>query len=129
VGRILSPASYPRLPQLTGGLGWRMALALLGVAGLLAATATHAKSALQHKLLAPIVIAWSLTAALVTLLRTEGPWIEDIAIFRALTEYYTMSIVVLAAASASWRIMLPVMGVTALLAPLVWFASIRSVSF
>jgi hypothetical protein len=129
VGRILSPASYPRLPQLTGGLGWRMALALLGVAGLLAATATHAKSALQHKLLAPIVIAWSLTAALITLLRTEGPWIEDIAIFRALTEYYTLSIAVLAAASASWRVMLPVMGVAALLAPLVWFASIRSVSF
>jgi hypothetical protein len=129
VGRILSPASYPRLPELTGGLGWRMALALVGVAGLLVATARHVQSALQNKLLAPTVIAWSLTAALITLLRTDGPWIDDIAIFRALTEYYTLSIVVLAAASASWFVMLPVMGVAGLLAPLVWFASIRSLSF
>jgi hypothetical protein len=129
VGRILSPASYLRLPQLTAGLGWRMALALVGVVGLLAATVTHVQSALQNKLLAPTVIAWSLTAALISLLRTDGPWIEDIAIFRALTEYYTLSIVVLAAASASWFVMLPVMGVAGLLGRLVWFASIDHVSF
>jgi hypothetical protein len=106
-----------------------MALALVGVAGLLAATATHVRSALQNKLLAPTVIGWSLTAALITLLRTDGPWIEDIAIFRTLTEYYTLSIVVLAAASASWRVMLPVIGVAGLLVPVVWFASIGSLSF
>lgn len=129
VVRILSPASYPGLPQLTAGLGWRMVLALVGVVGLLAAAVTHIQSALQNKLLAPTVIAWSLTAALITLLRTDGPWIEDIAIFRALTEYYTLSIVVLAAASASWFLMLPVMGVAALLVRLVWFASIDHVSF
>jgi hypothetical protein len=73
------------------------------------------------------VIAWSLTAALITLLRTDGPWINDIAIFRALTECYTLSIVVLAVASASWFVMLPVMGMAGLL--LVWFASMKSVSF
>jgi hypothetical protein len=129
VGRILSPTSYLRLPQLTAGLGWRMALALVGVVGLLAATATHVQSAVKNKLLAPTVIAWSLTAALITLLRTDGPWIEDIAIFRALTEYYALSIVVLAAASASWFVMLPVMGVAGLLVRLVWFASIDHVSF
>ncbi len=129
VRRILSPASYLQLPQLSAALGWRMALALVGVVGLLAATVIHVHRGLQNKLLAPAVIAWSLTAALITLFRTDGPWIDDIAIFRTLTEYYTLSIVVLAAASASWFVMLPVIGVAGLLVPLVWFASIASMSF
>src|SRR5258708_13054014 len=44
-------------------------------------------------------------------------------------EYYALSIVVLAAASASWFVMLPVMGVAGLLVRLVWFASIDHGSF
>jgi hypothetical protein len=128
IDRILSPMSYPQLPQLTHDLGRRIALGLVGVAGLLAMTAAHARRAFRNKLLAPTVIAWSLTAALISLLRTNGPWIEDIAIFRALTEYYILSIVVLAAASASWLVMLPVLGTAGLVMHLVWFASVNHVS-
>jgi hypothetical protein len=52
------------------------------------------------------VITWSLTAALITLLRADDPWVNDVA-----------------------SVMLPVMGVAGLLVPLVWLASIASVSF
>ena len=127
IDRLLRPYLYPGLPQLTDGLGRRMALALAGTAGLVAAVAAYARSALRSDPLGPVLIAWILCAGLISLLRTGGPWIEDIAVYRALTEFYILSVVVLAAAAVSWRVAVPLLAMAILACRLMWIAAINHV--
>lgn len=121
------------------GLGWlqtvervvagiaerRTALAVLGVAavasaGFVVLVASHLPTAARHRSIAPVTLAWSSLAILMTLLTASGPWTDAVAIFRAFTECFVLGIVVLGMAQTGRRVAVPLLCVLAALWLLIW---------
>lgn len=129
IERIIVPQSYPILRPLTGDLGRRMALATLASAAFIITVAMNLVPASRCKSLAPATLAWASTAILMTLLTAGGPWVEDIAIFRAFTECYVLGVIVLGMAGGGWRIAVPTFCIAGLLTRMMWSSALNHINF
>jgi hypothetical protein len=128
VERIVAPHAYSALPPLNGDLGRRMALATASAAGFLLLVGSRLNAASKCRPLAPLIAAWSMTAILMTLLTATGPWVEDIAIFRAFTECFVFGIIILGMAGAGWRVAVPVLSILVVLMGVMWVSALRHIS-
>lgn len=112
--------------RIVAGIAGRpAALAVLGVAavtsaGFVVLVASHLPTAVRHRSIAPVTLAWSSLAILMALLTAGGPWTDAVAIFRAFTECFVLGIVVLGMARTDRRVAVPLLCVLAALWLLIW---------